>query len=369
VTSVDPVTLNEAVEAGFRAALRAGLGELDARDLAQEAVIRALTSTRPPPDVPLAAWTYGVARNLGRDHHKSAQRRELLVDAPETEDTPDLATVLSVRRAVEALPEPLRAIVTLHELEQRSLRETADVLQIPFDTAKDRLRRAREQLRTSLADADSACATERAVTQRRATAQRAAIVAAITAVLAERNVATAATAATAIVAGTRLARGWYAAAGAALLAGGFAIGRTTAPRPPEPAPVVAVTTPSELPPAVALAPEPAIAPVGSARSTPPKLAAREARAPSRDAERLLLDRARTAIGRGTYDEALVELMEHARRFPDGAFQEERDVLIIDAYARAGRDDLARQGIERYRAAYPAGVLSARVAAIAATIAK
>ncbi len=366
MTSVDPVTLNEAVEAGFRAALRAGLGELDARDLAQEAVIRALTSSRPPPNVPLAAWTYGVARNLGRDHRKSAQRRELLVDAPETEDTPDLATVLSVRRAIEALPEPLRAIVTLHELEQRSLRETADVLQIPFDTAKDRLRRAREQLRTSLADADAACATERSVTQRRATAQRAAVVAAIMAVLGERNVATAATA---IVAGTRLARGWYAAAGAALLAGGFAIGRATAPRSLEPAPVVSVATPSESPAELALAHEPATAPVGSARSTPPKLAAREAPPPSRDAERLLLDRARTAIGRGTYDEALVELMEHARRFPDGAFQEERDVLIIDAYARAGRDELARQGIERYRAAYPAGVLSARVAAIAATIAK
>ena len=366
MTGVDPATLNDAVEAAFRAALRAGLGELDARDLAQEAVIRALTSSRPPPDVPLAAWTYGVARNLGRDHRKSALRREQLVIAPETDDAaPDLATVLSVRRAIEGLPEPLRAIVTLHELEQHSLRETADALQIPFDTAKDRLRRAREQLRTNLADTDAACETERAATRRRASAQRAAVVAAIAAVLGDRKVATAAPV---IAAGARLARGWLVAGAATMLAGGFAIGRATAPRAPETAPVVAVTPLPEPPvdTATAVAPEPAIAPAAPSKpvtTTPPP------RAPSRDAERLLLDRAHTALERGTYDDALVELMEHARRFPDGAFQEERDVLIIDAYVRAGRNDLARQGIERYRAAYPAGVLSARVAELAASLAK
>ncbi len=80
--ALDPEMLLAAAEAACRAGLRAGLAELDARDLAQEAMMRALTTARPPPDVALAAWVYGIARNLGRDHRKAAQRRELLVRHP-----------------------------------------------------------------------------------------------------------------------------------------------------------------------------------------------------------------------------------------------------------------------------------------------
>src|SRR5690606_20859093 len=137
---LDPTTLREAAEAGCRAALRAGLREHEARDLAQEALVRALSSAAPPEGVPLPAWVYGIARNLGRDHVKAARNREVLVDVPvETAGSAsDLASVIAVRRALDELAEPLRDVITLHELEERSLRETALALGIPFDTAKDR---------------------------------------------------------------------------------------------------------------------------------------------------------------------------------------------------------------------------------------
>ena len=205
VLGVDTPALEDAAQAACRAALRAGLRDADARDLAQDALVRALTSAQPPGGVPLAAWVYGIARNLGRDHAKSARSRELLVDVvPDAADDGDPATILAVRRAVHELPESLRDIITLHELEELSLRETAEALAIPFDTAKDRLRRAREQLRTRLGDADYTA--ERTHTRRRAANAGAAIVVAVLAAVGERGAA----AATAVFAAraSSCARGW-----------------------------------------------------------------------------------------------------------------------------------------------------------------
>lgn len=69
-----------------------------------------------------------------------------------------------------------------------------------------------------------------------------------------------------------------------------------------------------------------------------------------------------------HDEALVTLMEHERRFPTGELAEERDVLIIDAYLRAGKPVLAKRRIDRYRIDHPDGVLRARVDGFATELA-
>jgi RNA polymerase sigma factor (sigma-70 family) len=397
----DVTTLHSAAEAALRAALRAGLREPDARDLAQEALVRALTSARPPAGVTLPAWVYGIARNLGRDHAKAARHREIAVDAlPEAASDADMTTVLAVRRAIEELPPPLREVVTLHELEDNSLRETANALQIPFDTAKDRLRRAREQLRTRLGDDTHAITTERTHTRRRAAASGAAVVAAAQALFGREATAAAAGEATAAaVAGEAIAVAplaartvalWIAAvAGVASFATGIAVGRYTAPRArSQPSPVIEV----------AAAPEPVEAPAehpsidepptdsarmdhrGPVREPAPgttrrrdQAAAAPPPAPStpssrdEDAEHLILDRARAGLRRGLHDEALVTLMAHERRYPDGALAEERDVLVIEAYLRSGKPAIARRRIERYARDHPAGVLRARVAELAAAL--
>jgi RNA polymerase sigma-70 factor (ECF subfamily) len=52
--------------------------------------------------------------------------------------------------AVDALPESLRAVFILRDIEGLSLQETADVLSISVPNVKTRLHRARLMLRESL---------------------------------------------------------------------------------------------------------------------------------------------------------------------------------------------------------------------------
>ena len=374
----DPAVLQDAAEAACRAGLRAGLCESDARDLAQDALVRALSTARPPVDVPLSAWVYGIAKNLGRDHAKSAKSREV-GDPPEIAATEDVTTVLAVRHAIHDLPAPLRDVITLHELEEYSLRETALALGIPFDTAKDRLRRARDQLRQQFADPTAACSSEQAHTRRRVAGWGAAIVVGLGASM--ERVADAATLASATAAGSGSAgivvRAWMLAVGStALLVGGFAAGRFTAPGQTSPRSEIATATPPEIDAnVVALVPaDAAIEREPDAASLPTAVTRTRTRTTPIDAsigdaaaERLLLDRARSATQRGMPDEAVIALMSHAREFPTGRLAEERDVLLIDAYLRAGNATVARQRIERYRADYPTGALAARVTALESSI--
>jgi outer membrane protein assembly factor BamD (BamD/ComL family) len=94
----------------------------------------------------------------------------------------------------------------------------------------------------------------------------------------------------------------------------------------------------------------------------PPLAAADTREP------LLIDHARAALRRGLIDEALTTLMRHERLHPTGAFAEERDVLVIEAYVAQHDTVRARRRIDRYRRDYPDGFLHARVDAAEATLA-
>ena len=73
------------------------------------------------------------------------------------------------------------------------------------------------------------------------------------------------------------------------------------------------------------------------------------------AERSLVDRARTALGRGQSADALAALDAHAARYPRGRLSEEREALAIDALARSGQLALARARAARFRTAYPNSV--------------
>ncbi len=60
-----------------------------------------------------------------------------------------------VRAAIEALPEKLRAVVWLSDVEGLPLREIADVLGWPTGTVASRLWRARQELRHLLSAYDT----------------------------------------------------------------------------------------------------------------------------------------------------------------------------------------------------------------------
>jgi hypothetical protein len=71
----------------------------------------------------------------------------------------------------------------------------------------------------------------------------------------------------------------------------------------------------------------------------------------------LLQRARVALTRGEYANALGVLAEHQRRFPSTSLDEEREALRIKALAGIGQAEEARRAGEKFRERYPRSVLS------------
>jgi hypothetical protein len=70
--------------------------------------------------------------------------------------------------------------------------------------------------------------------------------------------------------------------------------------------------------------------------------------PDLGAERSLLDRARAAFARDDYGASLAALGSHARRFPRGRLEEEREALTVKALVGAGQYDEARTRGARFR---------------------
>jgi outer membrane protein assembly factor BamD (BamD/ComL family) len=70
------------------------------------------------------------------------------------------------------------------------------------------------------------------------------------------------------------------------------------------------------------------------------------------AERRLLDEARTGLVAGDPDLALKRLEQHQHRFLNPLLAEERDAMWVEALAQAGRQDEARQRAAAFRRTYP-----------------
>jgi len=132
------------------------------------------TVTREAPrfraDGRFTAWLYTLARNRVIDRHRTRRRHESL-DATGTDDAPPLAERLADERAPTPLEASVRAetgaailsALALLPVEQReafvlqaetgmSVADIADVTGTNFETAKSRLRYARERLKALLRD-------------------------------------------------------------------------------------------------------------------------------------------------------------------------------------------------------------------------
>jgi hypothetical protein len=76
-----------------------------------------------------------------------------------------------------------------------------------------------------------------------------------------------------------------------------------------------------------------------------------------------IDHARLALTKGDARRALEELDAYDRRFPGGRLQIEAEVMRIDAFAKLGRKDVARQRAEVFLKRHPNSVLATRVRAL------
>lgn len=155
----------------FHFLVRALQVEEDAADLAQETFARVYQNrAKFDPRWKFSTWLYAIASNLVRDRYRWRKRHPQVSLDAENEVTGDaLGESLpspapsgsdaaqsheraeAVRRAVAALPEPLRVPLILSEYEEKSHAEIGQILQCSAKAVEVRIYRARRQLRASLA--------------------------------------------------------------------------------------------------------------------------------------------------------------------------------------------------------------------------
>jgi RNA polymerase sigma-70 factor (ECF subfamily) len=144
-----------------------------AADLLQEVFLRVVErSASFEGKSKFSTWLYTIARNLCIDaSRKMGFRRHRSLDAPGTADDPtplversasggpgqDRAAVSQrlrgeIARAVEALPEEQREVFLLREVQHLPFREIADIVGVPENTVKSRMRYALERLQAALCD-------------------------------------------------------------------------------------------------------------------------------------------------------------------------------------------------------------------------
>lgn len=97
-------------------------------------------------------WIYGICWRLAQNHRRVAHRnREVLVDVPpepaaSATDPARAETRRRPRALLEALDDDKRVLIVLAEIEELTIREIAEVLECPLQTAYSRLQAARAEL-------------------------------------------------------------------------------------------------------------------------------------------------------------------------------------------------------------------------------
>jgi RNA polymerase sigma-70 factor (ECF subfamily) len=159
----ESAVLAEAYPRVLRYARRLVRDPAEAEDLTQETFLRAHRARGALRDrQALLAWLYRTATRLRVDRLRQRARRPVEPEAVlEAADPPDTAPPLQqlveqdemsacVRGYVADLPDDYRAALLLHELEELTGAEIAELLGVSLPTVKIRLHRARAKLRAAL---------------------------------------------------------------------------------------------------------------------------------------------------------------------------------------------------------------------------
>src|SRR5262249_48852305 len=83
---------------------------------------------------------------------------------------------------------------------------------------------------------------------------------------------------------------------------------------------------------------------------------------SLDSERAIVGAAKAAIKRGDFADALVQLGQHAARYPTGIMAEDREALRVVTLCRLGRASEAATARTKVLARWPSSMHAARVRA-------
>jgi len=105
----------------------------------------------------LKAWLYRVARNTALNHLRAEQRHQAAIaikmeegSSEESEPRFLLEDAEAVHAALDKIELPFREALTLYFLEELSIRQMAEILDIPEGTVKSRLFHGKQKLRAIL---------------------------------------------------------------------------------------------------------------------------------------------------------------------------------------------------------------------------
>lgn len=153
----------------FRLALRITLSQEEAEDVVQETMAKVWNKRETWNTIDsMEAFCLTVCRNLALDREKRKNLRERTLgfsaeaDAADTSYSadPEQRTVDSdrmrlLKRLIDSLPEKQRSVMHLRDVEGKSYREIASIMQITEEQVKVNLFRARQKIKKKFIETDS----------------------------------------------------------------------------------------------------------------------------------------------------------------------------------------------------------------------
>jgi RNA polymerase sigma-70 factor (ECF subfamily) len=145
---------------------------MEAENVVQEAFLRVIMSLdRVRLDLPFKPYLFRIAVNHCYDILRANRTRvstdidaaeEIAQDAPEILDRlerQELSALL--HQAIETLPPHYRTVIILRYMDEFSYEEIAQTLNLPLNTVRTHLRRAKEQLKLKIEQSDRSLANEK----------------------------------------------------------------------------------------------------------------------------------------------------------------------------------------------------------------
>ena len=139
---------------------RLGVAHADLEDVAQEVFLAIHAQLHAfEARSSLKTWLCSVCRNKAYDHiRRVSRRRRLLAASPYVPETPSRSpqdellhkeSETFLQRELEKLPHEQREVFVLFEIEELSMKEVADAVSCPLDTAYTRHRVARQRIQAA----------------------------------------------------------------------------------------------------------------------------------------------------------------------------------------------------------------------------
>lgn len=156
--------IDELLEFSYRFAYRLTGNDADAGDASQAGLLSFVQNYEPSQFASrsqVRCYLSTIVRNKVRDQHRRrscagrhlqtyAYEMHLAAETPPVEAAEKTETVDLVQEAVDGLPETHSAVVLMYYVDGLSLKEIADLLEVPEGTVKSRLSEARKKLKKLL---------------------------------------------------------------------------------------------------------------------------------------------------------------------------------------------------------------------------